>query len=282
MVVVLYYLLYNCKVGRKNVIKKIEKIHKKISKKYDCYKIDLDEIKLKETTFINGCDENDIVILCGGDGTLDQFLNSIRDANVICKMFFYSCGSGNDFARDYKKQKFIDITNLKESLPTVKINNQESYLFVNGVGMGVDAVVCRSKAQYRFSEISKSYFSIALSSLKTFRTYSLDVIIDGEPKHFDDVWFFVCNHGSYIGGGMKITPTAVRDDDFLDICIIHSLKIRTLLLLFPLIFIGKHIIFKKYIYTQKCTKFKAIPDGCNILQRDGEVIDYVKEIEVER
>ncbi len=277
----MYYLLYNPKSSKGNSLKKVNKYYKKNSKKYDCYKINLLEIVQKEKIFLKQCTEEDTIILFGGDGTLDQFLNHIAGEEIPCKFFFYSCGSGNDFAREFKGKCF-EITKEIQDLPKVKVNGKEEYVFINGTGMGIDAVVCRSKSQYKFSEVRKGYFSIALSALKTFRPYSLDVEIDGECRHYDNVWFFVCNHGKYMGGGMKVAPKAVRKDEFLDVCIVHSISFRKIILIFPLIYLGWHTLFKRYVEIIKCKKFRAIPDGNNILQRDGEIIDYVREMEVER
>lgn len=259
----------------------MDALYHKISKKGECFKTNLLEINDKEKVFVQKCDEHDTIILCGGDGTLDQFVNRIRGEKLRCKLYFYSCGSGNDFVREYKK-KILDITYLLLDFPKVRINKEEEYVFANGVGMGIDAVVCRSKQQYKFSEIKKSYFSIALSSLKGFRPYSLDVWIDDVLHHYDDVWFFICNHGKYMGGGMKVTPNAIRNDEYLDLCIVHSIPLWKVILIFPLIFLGKHVAFKKHIVSVHCRKLRAVPEGCNLLQRDGEILDYVREIEVER
>lgn len=277
----MYCILYNPKSKRGNILKKVNKIYKKFSKTNDCYKINLLEINNKEKTFLNQCRKDDTILLCGGDGTLDQFLNRIYGEPILCRVYFYSCGSGNDFAREFKK-KFIDITECIQDLPKIRVNGREQYVFINGIGMGIDAVVCRSKAQYIFSEVKKGYFSIAVASFKTFRPYSLDIEIDQEVRHYDNVWFFVCNHGKFIGGGMRVAPKAKRADEYLDICIVHSLTPKKILLMFPLIYLGKHLWLKNHIEYIRCKKCRAVADGCTVLQRDGEVLDYVREIEVER
>lgn len=279
----MYYILYNPKSSNSNVLKKINKLYKKLSKKHTCYKINLFDINLKEKVFFNQCNSDDTIIICGGDGSLDQFINRIYGEPIKCKIFFYPCGSGNDFARDFNgKGKLIEITNEVYNCPKLLINGEEKYVFVNGVGMGVDAAVCRSKAQYKFSNVKKGYFSISLETLKTFRTYSVDLEIDGEKRHYDNVWFFIVNHGKFMGGGMRVTPKAKRDDEYLDVCIVHTVSHKKIIAIFPFIFLGKHVWFKKYVDIIRCKTFKAVPNGCNILQRDGEVLDYVRSIEVER
>lgn len=276
----LIYIMYNPK-SKSAVDKRIEKLYKKTSRHYECYKINLLEINNKEKTFLGQCTSNDEIWLCGGDGTLDQFINRIHGVEPNCKIIFHAMGSGNDYIRNFK-EKVVDVTELVRTAPRVVVNKTENYVFANGVGMGVDAEVCRSKAQYKFSGIKKNYFSLALSCLRSFRPYDLDVEIDGEEKHYNDVWFFVCNNGKYMGGGMKVAPKASLDDDSLEFVIVHSLTYRKILLLFPLIYFGLHSLIKKHVEIIRCKHVKAVAEGCSIMQRDGEFLDYVKEIEVER
>lgn len=278
----MYYVLYNDKSNHGKAIKVAIKLYKKLSKKYETKLISVFDILGNEKEFNAKMTENDSVVIVGGDGTFHEFVNRIQPNKVICRVYALASGRGNDFSRDYNRHKMFEITHLINDLPTLTINGKQNIKFVNGVGMGVDAAVCYEQAKNVLSGIKKSYFKIALSAFKSFKPYTLDIEIDGELKHFENVWLFVCNNGKYFGGGMKITPKAIREDDLLDICIVHSVPIRKLVCIFPTIFLGKHIWFKKYVttFTGKCIRVKSI--SYNILQRDGEVSEGVNEIEVRR
>lgn len=275
----MHYFIYNPKSNKGKALKRIEKIYKKLSKKYITYKINLLEISGKEESFVLQCNENDILVLCGGDGTINRFVNGVKNIDFKCKIYLYKCGTGNDFAREFKR-KYFDITDYIKNLPDVIVNGNELYKSVNGVGIGIDAAVCRSKQQYKFAEVKKSYFKISLECVKTFRPYSLEVEVDGEKRIYNDVWFFVCNNGRYMGGGMKVVPKASRLDDELDVCIVHSVSKFKLVCIFPLIYLGWHVLFKKYVDYFKCKTFKARAIGCNIMQNDGEVLEYVENVSV--
>ena len=271
------FILYNPHSAR---FKKTQKLYKKISKKNDCYMLNLLDIATKEESFIGSLTENDEIIVCGGDGTVNRFLNSIIGLTVKCKIYFFSCGLGNDLRRDFKERKYIDIGSLRETFPIVNVNDSEKYIFVNGVGIGIDAVICKNRKLLSYADKKKSYASIAVKSFKNFRTFNLTVEIDDNKYHFDDAWTVVCNNGRFIGNGMKIAPKAVRNNDELDIVIIHSVTKRKLLLFFPLIYFGLHTLLKKKVSYFKCKHFKAIPDGCGTMQMDGETLDYCEQIEV--
>ena len=50
--------------------------------------------------------EEDEVILCGGDGTINHFVNDIDGIEIKNPVFFYPTGSGNDFFNDIGKILF--------------------------------------------------------------------------------------------------------------------------------------------------------------------------------
>ncbi|MDE6656161.1 MAG: hypothetical protein K2J85_04135 [Anaeroplasmataceae bacterium] len=279
------YILYNDKSNRGKPIREAKKLEKKLKRrKKEVLSFSIFDIDKKEVEFHNQLTENDQLILIGGDGTLHYYFNQISPNPIPYRIFVKACGRGNDFARDYKKHKLFEITHLVNDLPKLKINEKEEYVFLNGMGMGVDSYVCQQQLQNAKLKIKQSYFKVALHVFKTFKPYSLDIEIDGVSHHFENVWFFVCNHGRYFGGGMKITPKAKREDDHLDICIVHDIKLWRLILIFPSVFLGLHrfIVRKKYLHFFTAKNVKVKPYNCNILQKDGEIADLVEYIEIQR
>ena len=277
------YLLYNEKSNNGKPLKVANKFNKKYLKNQEATFLSIYDILNKEKDFCNSLSDTDIVYIFGGDGTFHEFLNRIYPLKVNFKIFAYACGRGNDLSRDYKKNKPFEITNLVNDLPVIKVNDKDEYVFINGVGMGVDSYVCDKQINNAKFGVKESYFSVALKVLKKFVPYHLELEIDGEVKHFDKVWFFVCNHGAYFGGGMRITPKAKREDEFLDVCIVNNIKLWKLILIFPLVFFGLHtLFFKKSIKYIQCKHLKVKTFGCSVLQQDGEVFYDVNSIEVRR
>lgn len=277
------YILYNELSNRGKPLKVAKKLEKKYLKK-DKKVVLINIITAKENTkeLISRLTKEDEVILLGGDGTIHRFFNHMRGINPPCRVFFRSCGRGNDFARDYKKNKVFEITNLINNMPVVTINSENDIVFANGVGMGVDSQVCIKQLENAENGIKKSYFKIAIEVFKTFKPYSLDIVVDGVNHHFDNVWLFTCNNGRFFGGGMKITPQSIREDDLLEICVIHDIKLPKLLCIFPTIFPGWHVIFKKPVTMISGKHVIIKPCGCDVMQHDGEVSVNVNELEIKR
>lgn len=277
------YLLYNSKSNHGRALRAARKLKKKFEKKETVELQDILGISGKEKAFVSTKTKEDGIVLIGGDGTVDQFFNRIYPVEIQCRLFMYASGRGNDLARDYKKHGLFELTHLCNKLPLIKTNGTEQSVFINGVGMGVDSMVCQQQRDNAVAKVKESYFKISLRVFKTFKTYQLDLEVDNKSYHFNNVWFFVCNNGRYFGGGMKITPQAKREDDLLDICIVHNIKLWSLLMVFPLVFIGKHIWFRKKSITMLKGKHIIVkPLGCQTLQRDGEVLEGIEQIEIRR
>lgn len=278
------YILYNSKSNRGKAVQVAKTLQKKfIKKKLSCELKSIFDIYQHELEFHQKLSKEDQLYLVGGDGTFHHYLNQIYPNPIVYRIFVKACGRGNDLARDYKKNKPFEITHLVNDLPRVTVNGKETFAFINGIGMGVDSHVCNQQLINAQLQKKESYFKVALRIFKTFQPYSLDLMIDGTSYHYDKVWFFVCNHGCYFGGGMKITPKAIREDDHLDVCVVQGIKLWSLLMVFPLVFLGWHRFFrKKYIHFHKAKHVIAKPKGCNILQKDGEISYDVQQIEVER
>lgn len=279
----MYYILYNEKSKQGRAVKVAAKLHKKLSKKNEARLCSVFDILGREKEYIAKLNPEDIVVVIGGDGTFHQFVNAVKPNKVNCRIFALASGTGNDFARDYNRKKMFEITHLINDLPLLTINNEKEYVFLNGAGIGVDSLVCHEQEATAKRGERVSYFKNAVNVIKNFKPYTLDLIVDGKAYHFENVWFFVCNNGRYFGGGMKITPKAIREDDVLDICIVHNIKVRKLILIFPTVFLGWHTRFKKCVTTIRGKHIIANPNGgCNVLQRDGEVSIGVDKIEVRR
>ena len=65
---------------------------------------------------------DDRLILCGGDGTLNRFINDTCGKLPDCEILYYPAGTGNDFARDTASGRLegpYPIRPYLNNLPTV-------------------------------------------------------------------------------------------------------------------------------------------------------------------
>ena len=276
------YILFNPLssngAGKKHV-EIIENLLKNENKEYEI--IDLVEAAKNVSFYAAKIHREDTLIIVGGDGTLHHFVNGIRSIQNNSKVYLYRGGTGNDFSRDFPKETLIDITESIKNLPVVRVNGNEE-LFLNGCGFGVDGEVCSMMENKSTKKKGLNYFKSAIMLLKKFKRYDLEIEVDGVRHTYKNVWLTVVNHGKYFGGGMKVTPMSDRNDRVLEACVIHSVSFWKLLLIFPLIFIGKHMWFKEVgISIIKGVHFRLNASTPQVFQTDGEVRKDVKQFEIE-
>ena len=276
------YILFNPLSSNgtsKKHVEIVEELLKAENKEYEI--VDLVEAVKNIPYYVAKIHREDTLIIIGGDGTLHRFVNGIRSIQNNSKVYLYRGGTGNDFGREFPKQTLVDITEHIKNLPLVRLNGEEE-LFLNGCGFGVDGEVCLMVNDSSNKKKGLNYFKSAILLLKKFKRYNLDIEVDGIRHTYKNVWLTVVNNGKYFGGGMKVTPMSNRDDRILEACIIHSVSFWKLLLIFPLIFIGKHMWFKEVgISVLKGQHFKVVSNEPQVFQTDGEVRENVKEFEIE-
>lgn len=235
--------------------------------------------------FFNMTQGEDIII-CGGDGTLNIFVNKVRGVKYKNNILYYSTGSGNDFYIDVFKGKGEGphlINDFIKDLPIVTVKGKE-FLFLNGVGFGVDGYCCeKGDLHKKKSTKPVNYTKIALKGLLyDYKPTSATVIVDGVEYKYKKVWCAPTMNGRCYGGGMFIAPyqNRLNSDKVVTNVVIHgSIKLKVITA-FSTVFSGKHIKFKNNVKIISGKNIKVIFDRPVTLQIDGETILDVKEYEV--
>ena len=143
--------------------------------------------------FFVSCDDDCIVIITGGDGTLNHFVNDTRGLKIKQKIYYYGAGSGNDFLNDVGKERGVQPFDIKEyitDLPIVRVNGKE-YRFVNNVGYGIDGYCCQMGDVLRGIPGKKvDYTGIAIKGLLFhYKSTTAKVTVDGvEYESIQEAW----------------------------------------------------------------------------------------------
>lgn len=187
------------------------------------------------------------VIIVGGDGTLNRFANRIYGLDIKQDIYMYQAGTGNDFIRSLKtKKKLVPIKQYLANLPKVIVNNQEQ-LFLNGAGLGLDGYVGYLVNAGQGKKNKANYFKNAFIAFKRFKPIEAEIEIDGLKIHEKKVWMTCIMNSPYFGGGMKIAPKAKRLDKDLQLVVVKNVPKWILVLIFPTIYLGWHVIFKRWV-----------------------------------
>ena len=275
------YALYNPFAGNQTC----EEQSKKLREFYSPDELEFRSMAdINYSEFFPSLNADDKVIICGGDGTLNRFVNDTRDIAITNDILYYAAGSGNDFLRDLGKEKGtapFKINQYIENLPSVTVNGRET-LFINAIGFGIDGYCCEVGDEMRKKSNGKpvNYTSIAIKGLLyAFRPTDATVVIDGKEKLYKKVWIAPTMHGRFYGGGMIAAPDQRRDapDGKFSVVIWHgSNKLKTLMV-FPSIFKGEHVKHSECIDIVKADEVTVKFDKPCALQIDGETILNVTE-----
>ncbi len=233
--------------------------------------------------FFAGLDPEDRVVLCGGDGTLNRFVNDTANLSFRNSIWFYAAGTGNDFLRDLGKEpggEPICVDEYIKDLPIVTVNGKD-YRFLNGVGYGIDGYCCEVADQIKKKDPGAdiNYTGIAIKGLLFhYKAKSAVVTVDGVEHKYKKVWICPTMNGRFYGGGMNAAPEQDRlnKEGTLTVMLFQGAgRIRTLAA-FPSIFKGEHVkkkMVETYVGKEITVKFSA-PTA---LQIDGETILGVTE-----
>lgn len=229
-------------------------------------------------SFFAGLKEDDEIILCGGDGTLNHFINDTEGMTYENPLYYYPTGSGNDFWNDLGKTAEDGperIEKYLKDLPFVEVNGMKRR-FLNGIGYGIDGYCCEVGDEMREAGNKKiNYAGIAIKGLLFhYKPTCAKIEVDNRDFAFKKVWLAPSMNGRYYGGGMIATPGQDRlgAERLLSLLVFYgSGKIKTLAI-FPSIFKGKHIDHKDVVQIITGHNITVTFDRPVALQIDGETV----------
>ncbi len=220
----------------------------------------------------------DKVIIAGGDGTLNHIVNDFLGRVPDREIWYYACGSGNDFYKDVKndgQDGLILLNDYIKELPTVDVNGSER-LFLNNVGYGLDGYCCEEgDRQRQKSSKPTNYSLIALKGLVyAYKPANARIIVDGKSYAHKKVWLAPAMNGRYYGGGIMMAPGQQRlnTEGKLSLIVVHGIARMLALPLFPKIYSGKHIGLKKYVDVISGHDITVEFNCPTALQIDGETV----------
>ena len=244
----------------------------------DTVEKDLTSIDLRAE--ICALSENDRVLLCGGDGTIMRIANALDGAKYTVPMYLWKSGTGNDFLRDIGKNEESEPVLLNPyltGLPHVEVKGN-TYLYINGIGFGLDGMVCEVTDKLKEQGVQKIDYTMESIKLLLggFKCPSGRVTVDGVTKSYKRIWLASAMYGKYYGGGMRVAPEQMRGGDSLTCCVWHTTGKLTTLMHFPKIFEGKHVKYKKSIDMFTGKRITVEFDRPTALQIDGETVSGVR------
>ena len=192
----------------------------------------------------------DALIVVGGDGMVNLGVNLVAGTGV--PLGLVPAGTGNDMARSLgipfeDQNAALDVLIEALNHPARVIDAGlvtdaagETRWFGCMLSAGFDSLVNERANRMKNPKGPSRYTIAMLMELVTLKPIHYKISFDGESLESGGMLVSVGN-GVSLGGGMKVTPTALVDDGLLDIMVVGPLTRIGFLRLFPKVFAGTHI-----------------------------------------
>jgi diacylglycerol kinase family enzyme len=184
-----YHVLYNSFAGSG------DESYKNLSEKLDGEVVFHNVIETDYEQLFASFTSDDIIVVCGGDGSLNKFVNRTKSIKYDNDVLYFATGTGNDFLKDLelsKDQTPIKINEYIKKLPVCYLNGEE-HLFINGVGFGIDGYCCEEGDKLRAANAKKiDYTAIAIKGLLfKYKPTGVTITVDGVSTHYDKTWILI-------------------------------------------------------------------------------------------
>ena len=221
-------------------------------------------------------DKTDLIVACGGDGTINEIINEIKERKF--KIAIVPIGSGNGIARHFKIP--LDISQsldliLRHNYTFVDIGKVNESLFLGNVAFGIGADFIKNYHKIKNKGLV-GYFLAFIKTIFSIKEKQFIIDIDGERIITTPLILIVSNTNQQ-GYNFTVTPKAKTDDGLLDMFIVENRSffkniINVFKIVLGLNFYPGKSIYKKIenlnITPQKPIKNIQI-DGENLNVNDG-------------
>ena len=205
----------------------------------------------------------DLIVVCGGDGTVNEVAKGIAKSSKKIPVAILSSGTVNDFANYMQLPKdiegFFQMINKGKTME-VDLGKANDEYFINVAASGLLTDIGYKVSPEIKAILGKmAYYIEGLKEIPKSRFKPIKIRFESEEfTGNEDVLLFLISNTSSIGGFRRIAPNADVKDGYLDVVIIKRSEVQDLAQIFINIFSGEHINHPNVIYF-KTKKIKAYP-----------------------
>lgn len=254
----------------------------KYTQKYKLYPTkDIDEVNKLLSILKNKMDENDIFVVVGGDGSLNQFITLYKKYRFNHLISYIPSGSGNDFARTHNipldtKKAIKDLfqNSTEKSLAIIEAKENSDLLYaVNSIGFGIDGLINQivdSKGNKKDLG-ALAYISALTSAFIKQRKFPVSLITEDSEYHFKKAQLVLVANNPFFGGGINILPEANGQDDVLDVLIAEDVSLKDLFFIVSKLLTNRKHLSHRKLHPFKSKKLNIRVNSDQYGQKDGEV-----------
>lgn len=224
------------------------------------------------------------VVAVGGDGTINEVANGIRQSGSETALGILPRGTGSDLVRTLGiPHRFPSAAQLLARGHRKKIDmGKATFLdpdgrerwrwFVNAAEVGFGAIVSDAvNHPSRFLPGPAAFMWAVITTMVKHHPITTSVTTDGSSHRsllLSNAWIA---NGRYSGGGMKSAPRALIDDGLLDIVLVEHSSIPVRVAGLPKLRSGKFVKMREVEYRQ-AAQATFTSEAAQLIEVDGDVV----------
>jgi diacylglycerol kinase (ATP) len=222
----------------------------------------------------------DFVIVCGGDGTINEAAQPLVGATTA--LAIWPCGTANVLAEELKlpcePRAFARLI-AENSVRTVSVGRalkpetgwQRYFLLMAGIGLDA-AIVDRVNLDFKHRAGKAAYLASGLDYLARMPQTPFSIDLDGSRRPST---FAVISNAAHYAVWFTLAPDARIDDDKLDVCVFNT-NSRLAYLGYALMSMagGSHTKSPGVMY-RTVHEVKANSNDAALVQLDGDVVGHL-------
>lgn len=222
------------------------------------------------------------VVAAGGDGTINEVVNGLWGCSLPLGVI--PIGTGNDFV----KMLGLRANDLPGAVAriasgqmrTIDVGTANGRVFVNGVGVGIDAQIAIEAQRIKRLNGMMVYVAALLRTIVVFRPPQMRISVAGDELEGRHLMVTIGN-GRCHGGGFWITPAAEIDDGLFDLCVVQAMSTLAMLRHFPKVMRGTHTRLREVSITRTRQVHISASVGVPV-HLDGEILGAaMQELNIE-
>ncbi|MCB2207366.1 MAG: diacylglycerol kinase family lipid kinase [Bacteroidetes bacterium] len=232
------------------------------------------------------------IIVVGGDGTLNEVVNSVFKQNrfrtMEIQIGLITVGTGNDWGRMYEipesYEEQVEIVKgglfILQDVGVVKYRHaseEDNRYFANIAGMGYDALVAKKTnvMKQRGRGGALVYMINLVSGLFQYKNTQLEIEADGKLVFTGRVFTMSIGICKYNGAGMMQLPFAIPDDGLFDVTVIRKTTKMRVIKNIKNLYDGSFINMREVeTFTGKKFTIRSTPSDKLFLETDGESLGH--------
>lgn len=218
----------------------------------------------------------DVVAAHGGDGTVMEVADGLRDSGVPLAIF--PGGTGNIMAGELgisiDLNEAIGLVASKDyDVRTIDMGTTEGQTFLLRIGIGFEAQMTNVDQELKNRYGLLAYAFNTLSELRNLTPSHYKIVVDGRAYEADGISCMIANSGNVSTGGLRLSQKIDVSDGLIDVVVFSNANLATLVNITRAVLAGEDSTTQTDVFHWQGKTISVEAEPAQLITVDGEKID---------